>query len=240
MKAHLFYTFLLIFIATAIITLLGITKVIFIEEFYLHGLFVSLIIELVGAVIGISKKADFFGESGKLEVTVQEAPHLKIEKKVLVGNTEIPAHIHKEPVLVEKGSELTNKQISIVTTPPFMSFLNTPTELENHIQDTEQSMPLFDIDKKQIASKYIGNTVSWDLNVYSLEKIDNENVEVIAQEEGRILTVISSGAIRVEEHPELRFLKKGHKIKMIGIISNIELPFRICLNNSKIHYIPEF
>jgi hypothetical protein len=56
----LFYTFLGIFVATAAVTLLGITGAVAIEDFYLKGLFGALLLELVGAVIGLYKAAPFF------------------------------------------------------------------------------------------------------------------------------------------------------------------------------------
>lgn len=60
MKTHLFYTFLVIFAATAVITLLGVTNVITIREGYLTGLVTAFLIELAGAVIAIFKSANFF------------------------------------------------------------------------------------------------------------------------------------------------------------------------------------
>jgi len=60
MKSHLFYTFLLIFAATAIVTLLGVTNVIQIQEGYLTALVSAFLLELTGAVIAIFKSANFF------------------------------------------------------------------------------------------------------------------------------------------------------------------------------------
>lgn len=60
MKTHLFYTFLVIFAATALITLLGVTNVIPIREGYLTALVGAFLIELAGAVIAIFKGANFF------------------------------------------------------------------------------------------------------------------------------------------------------------------------------------
>lgn len=53
MKNALFYAFLGIFVATAAVTLLRITGVVAIDEFYLRGLFAALLLELVGVVIGL-------------------------------------------------------------------------------------------------------------------------------------------------------------------------------------------
>jgi hypothetical protein len=63
MKRHLFYTFLIVFGLTAVITILGILNVVTIGEFYLKGLFSALLIELVGAVVGIYRKTDFFNQT---------------------------------------------------------------------------------------------------------------------------------------------------------------------------------
>jgi len=65
MKRHLFYTFLWIFAATCVVTLLGVMGVLHISDGYLNALFTAFIIELGGAVIAIFKGAKFFIEEGK-------------------------------------------------------------------------------------------------------------------------------------------------------------------------------
>ena len=57
----IFSVFIVIFLATATITLLGLIKKVNIEDRYLDRLFVVLILEVVGAVIGLFGSADFFG-----------------------------------------------------------------------------------------------------------------------------------------------------------------------------------
>jgi hypothetical protein len=58
----LFYSFIAIFVATAVITLLGIAGRIKIQPRFLNRLFVALVLELVAAVIGLFVATDFFGE----------------------------------------------------------------------------------------------------------------------------------------------------------------------------------
>jgi hypothetical protein len=72
MKQHLFYTFLGIFIATAVVTLLGITKVISIDDKYLTPLFSALLIELIGAVIAMYRGVNFFEETEGSPVGVNQ------------------------------------------------------------------------------------------------------------------------------------------------------------------------
>ncbi|GEM_PF-6486536 len=60
MKKHLFYTFLAIFAATAIVTMLGITGVLHIPGGYLTALVTGFLVESAGAVVAIFRRADFF------------------------------------------------------------------------------------------------------------------------------------------------------------------------------------
>lgn len=66
MKEALFYSFLIIFVATAIVTLLGLTGHIKIRQGYLKILVTSLILEIVVSVIALYKSTDFF-ENGRFE-----------------------------------------------------------------------------------------------------------------------------------------------------------------------------
>ena len=60
MKEHLFYVFLFIFLATALLTLAGIAKWIRIDHFYLKRLCSVLLLELSVAVTGVYSSTDFF------------------------------------------------------------------------------------------------------------------------------------------------------------------------------------
>ncbi len=62
MKKALFYTFLFVFGFTAIITLLGIIKVIQIDDEYQKKLFYALLVESVAPVVALFKKTEFFTE----------------------------------------------------------------------------------------------------------------------------------------------------------------------------------
>ena len=67
-RSVLFVTFIVIFIATAAITLLGITDVLAIRDGYLKTLFTALILETVGAVITLFRSTSFFGAASSAEV----------------------------------------------------------------------------------------------------------------------------------------------------------------------------
>lgn len=85
MKKALFYAFLAIFVATAAVTLLGITGVVAIDEFYLRGLFAALLLELVAVVIGLFRNWFI-----PVQKTVPKSPKASIDmpgSKQLVGRT---------------------------------------------------------------------------------------------------------------------------------------------------------
>ena len=63
MKKHLFYTFLAIFVATAVVTLLGVTGVIHVSDGPLTALITAFLVESAGAVVAIFRKADFFTDN---------------------------------------------------------------------------------------------------------------------------------------------------------------------------------
>jgi hypothetical protein len=60
LKAHLFYTFLALFVITALLVLLGITSVLPIRDGYLTPLMGAFIVESAAAVIALFRGADFF------------------------------------------------------------------------------------------------------------------------------------------------------------------------------------
>lgn len=70
MKKHLFYTFLGVFVVTAIVTLFGVTGVITIKEEYLKPLVYAFLIESAGAVIALFRAAKFFDKETSTSITV--------------------------------------------------------------------------------------------------------------------------------------------------------------------------
>lgn len=60
-RAVLFYSVIGVFLATAILTLLGISGIVSIDDRFLQVLFTALVVELVAAVVGLFKATDWFG-----------------------------------------------------------------------------------------------------------------------------------------------------------------------------------
>ena len=195
MKKHLFYTFLFLFIATAIITLGGITKLIQIDEFYLKGLFASLILELCGAVILMYRKVDFFDA---------DTPEERIPKPALKHNTKNENAFSK--------SDLPKKPLNIKGLKP-------TTITVKEVIDSINSAPPFQ--KDEISEKYIGLLFE---QVGYLGKIEQNwddkskvRVNILLNKEDIIGNSIWFST-SLKETPEIKVLQKGGAIKVKGVL----------------------
>ena len=70
MKKTLFYTFLLVYVLTAIIALLGITNKVKIDDKYLEKLFYAVLIESAVSVIVLFKKTEFLEENNRFSLAL--------------------------------------------------------------------------------------------------------------------------------------------------------------------------
>ncbi|ELV8627365.1 hypothetical protein QNF03_004098, partial [Vibrio cidicii] len=179
MKKHLFYTFLYLFIATAVITLAGITRLIPIDDFYLKGLFYSLILELSGAVIFVYRKADFFDDTPK-------------------SNTRpVPSNVVENEKTCH-SKDLEQKIASIEDT--------TPTSVTvNEVIESINSAPPFQ--KKEVAEKYVGLVfeIVGYLTKIDTDWNDKSKVRVnMLVEKGSIAGNSIWFSTKLDEHPELK------------------------------------
>lgn len=104
MQQIFFYSFLVIFIATAVITLLGITKRIAIHREYLKPLFSSLILELVAAVILVFTKTSFFYPSAEDFIKKMPARFQNMEPEEAIASIKI--ELEQFPEMKMKLSQL--------------------------------------------------------------------------------------------------------------------------------------
>jgi len=105
----LFFTFIAIFIATAIITLLGVAEKINIKSPALLKLLVTaLIIESAAAVIGVYKQADFFEQSSNavsssISNTVEDFDKLADQIKDVINQTDDSRIPHSHSILIRQS-----------------------------------------------------------------------------------------------------------------------------------------
>ncbi len=116
MQHVLFYTILGIFLATAAVTLLGITKKIDIHREYLKPLFSALILELVAAIILLFGKTDFFGPSVKdfRESLPERFQSVEIEEAFVQIRSELKQYpeLSKQVIQLETQKETINLDLT--------------------------------------------------------------------------------------------------------------------------------
>lgn len=117
MKKHLFYTFLVIFIATAAVTLLGVTEVVHIPGGYLTALITAFLVESAGAVVAIFRGADFFSDDDHKHTStigrIQEEHRLTQER--LAETTSLSARLEDELQRVKEDNEHLSSELAKLT-----------------------------------------------------------------------------------------------------------------------------
>jgi len=111
-RAVLFYSVIGIFVATAVLTLMGLIGKVSIAEQYLKPLFTTLIIQLVAVVIGLFKMTDWFGtewEPWVGELVIGEWwQYVRLGEENVLAFLEI-SHSKKEQMLKFKGRAFTSE-----------------------------------------------------------------------------------------------------------------------------------
>ena len=95
MKRHLFYTLLVIFAITSLITLLGVTGIIHIVDGYLWPLVGAFLIELAGAILAVFRRAEFFDDPSEKHVPIGFIPIPQHESEVARIKSEHAAEIYR-------------------------------------------------------------------------------------------------------------------------------------------------
>lgn len=196
MKKHLFYTFLGIFVATAIVTLLGITKVLIIDDKYLMPLVTALLIELVGAVVAMYKGTNFFDDENKDEGKVFRE---EIKPKTDSQDNEIDSYAPK-PYKILK--DLDTKSA-------------TPIDMAEFFDRVESVKDRFK-EKKKLYKELHESYVSYTGTVYTVN--DSDGWVNIVTENSSISFVIIW--LPIKQEAEAYSLHKGDVVNTMGIIAS--------------------
>ena len=178
-----------------------------IDDFYLKGLFASLILELCGAVIFMYRKADFFDEPEKSDekpiVDIVEKTPVKIKENPSV---EKPAKVISKP----KRRDITENLSSLENVKP------TTITVEEVINSINSAPPF---QKKDVAEKYKGLVFEQVGYLNSVEKDwkDERKVRVnILLEQKSVIGKSIWFSTSLEQTPEIKVLQKGAAIKVRG------------------------
>ncbi len=137
MKKILFYTFITVFGATAVITLLGLVNLIDIDPNYLEKLFYLLIAEVIAPVIALFKKTDFFDENN----FEKERSKINI---VMLPKDAFPRNSDPHKCTVTVYNQDTDEEREVLTEPirangylsMFLNSLNDQEMIKVHLKNT--------------------------------------------------------------------------------------------------------
>ncbi len=143
-KNVLFYTFIAIFVLTALVTLLGVLGAVTIERSYLNALVGAFLIELGGSVVILFRKTDFsdMSDDGLMASLDQSAQIIdRISGQILdvVRGQQSPEDAYAHRMLIRRsGNQLAAYQRFGIITKDDLEAL--PKKERDHIKVHEQSL----------------------------------------------------------------------------------------------------
>lgn len=223
MKRHLFYTFLLIFIATSVITLLGIVDVVEIKDEYLSKLIVAFLIELSGGVVFVYKQADFFGNMNNGSGRPLEISRPLSSPPI---SSEVVRHEMKKEIAVETNMR-TETLNSNVAPDDGQSIFKSFEAFVKAIRNEEKQTPALEFQISKVSKRYQGVRISWVMQVASIE-IKGENLASI-RFIGDGVIASATGVFSIDKRPELKLLKNGDKCKISGTLDVFNDLFNVAI-----------
>jgi hypothetical protein len=140
----LFYTFLIIFVVTSTVTLLGVLGIVPIREAYLNALLGAFLIELAGAVVALFKRTDFFAAkdpavSASLADAVDTFDRLSDEIEAAIKNQPPPSANRPHQFIIRRfGNDIVAyRQVQSISKDRFDKL---PSRTQREIGTYEKSM----------------------------------------------------------------------------------------------------
>lgn len=204
MKRHLFYTFLSIFIATASVTLLGITKAVSIDDKYLTPLFGALLIELVGTVIGMYRGVNFFDDEKTSQSKDTDLPKLGIEKPIVVFD-DLKKQLTTEGQIVKLENTL-KKQLASPNQDDLLNLEDYFVKLDSLVDRHKE--------KSNLRKETHGSTVVFSGTVMDIWDLDRGPRITCKSESGNTVFIY----LPSDKEADAYSLRKDDFIKVCGIV----------------------
>ena len=142
-QAVLFYSFIIIFIVTAAVTLLGVIGRISIPATQLNMLLSAFLVGLAGAVIALYKRTDFFTPpagnlAGSIGSAIEEFDQISDEISATLHNTvPDPTHFHRFLIRRTKGGVAAYERMQVISSQQLDKL---PPVQKKLIRDYERAM----------------------------------------------------------------------------------------------------
>ena len=194
----LFYTFLLIFVATAILTLLGITKVIEIESLYLNVLVGAFLIELAGTVIGFTRFIDLSDKNVPVEslsFAIETFDKLSDELEAVINNQPIQDNSGGHSFIIRRSPQgiAAYQRMGIITADQINKL---PDNERKIIRSYEKAMKNFEAEWHKTKRKQVASQID-------AERVRNEQIDLIRKMKDELVGIIDflqSKGLYLDDH----------------------------------------
>lgn len=142
-QAILFYSFMVIFVVTAIVTLLGVVGKITIPVTQLNMLLGAFLVGLAGAVVALYRRTDFFDRSSdnlaiSLGGAIEAFDRISDEIEAAIKNKlPDPNHVHRFLILRARDRVVAYEKMRVLTAEELKDL---PKKARTRIEDYENSM----------------------------------------------------------------------------------------------------
>jgi hypothetical protein len=207
----LFYTFLAIFAATAVVTLLGVTRLVTIPGGQLDALLGAFLLELAGAVVALFRNAPFFeakqdvasSVSDSVEVIDELVPEIEA---VISGNTQAEVNRQYGVIMRRHGKDLVAYQRLQVI--PGEQLDKLPTEEKEAINVRAEAMEALrgrwgKLCKKRVEAKDVQERAAIDTELRLLGDDMRKEFKAI------LAFLIKQGGVLVDHYSNVRSIVDG-------------------------------
>ncbi len=192
----------------------------FLNEIGINSLWISVV--LVASVLAVSA---LFAKLLNRPAPEEPANLLKEERFNQSDSSTRNSINQKNQTQIEPSDQSLTSDIS--------EYLSSPGEIKKYITSEESKVPLVELDREKIYSRFYGANVDWELRVDRVDQIGHDRARVEASRKNEIAWA-NSGDMVLSENPDIKLLAKGTVIRMIGTIASIQSKDIIVLKNSAI------
>lgn len=142
-KEILYYSFIVIFIATSIVTLVGVMGYVIIDKTHLNMLLTAFLLGIAGAIVALFKKTNFFSTSSgilteSLGSAVSTFDQISDEIKAAIEDKPVDhTHAHGFLILRRGDSVVAYRKMKVITAEELE---NLPADQKHLIRQYEKSM----------------------------------------------------------------------------------------------------
>ena len=197
-QAVLFYSFITIFILTALVTLLGVMGVLKIGEIQLNMLLGAFLIELAGAVVALYRRTDFYTESpDNLATTLGSAieafDHISDEIEATIKNVPTdPDHVHRFLIRKSRNGVVAYERMRSITASELEQL---PKDKRNLIRTYEKSMGNLQREWAKLKKGNVESQLDPKIREKRLELICSMKEDLVG-----ILNFLESQGIYLDDH----------------------------------------